>query len=114
MAGPPRWGGCRRVTNKIIRIVDGDAPVTSRKRAACYGNCGSDHHISQLKADAVDFGTANNYRLRDKIMRKLGYNGNVVDYGNYYITHRGKRYRIQPIAGTHGTGPHLHIGVRRV
>lgn len=112
-SGPPGWGGCRYVTKEVIAIVGDRAPVTSRKRSETYGNPGSDHHVSQTKADAVDFGTANNYRLAQEIRRRLGASGEHADYAHFYISRHGRRYRCQLIAGTHGTGPHLHFGVRR-
>jgi hypothetical protein len=110
--GSPCWGGCRGITDEIISIVSGRAYVTSRKRTETFGNPDSDHHVSQVWADAVDFGIVNAYALRDEVMRRLGVTGPISDYGHYYIYRDGKRYRIQPIAGTHGTGPHLHFGVR--
>lgn len=128
--GPRRWhsgewGSCRGVTNKIIdaawcekgpigvpRVVWKVAAVSSRKRTETFGNPGSDHHVSQTLADAVDFRYTEAFGLRNNVMARLGVHG-VEDYGNYYITHDGLRFRIQPIAGTHGTGPHFHSGVRR-
>lgn len=110
------WGGCRGVTNEVIRFVAQDSPgipVTSRKRVALFGNPGSDHHVSQLRADAVDFGTANNYGLGVRIAHHLGGSWSR-DYESFEIRYDGRRYRVQIIAGTHGTGPHLHVGVRRV
>jgi len=108
------WGGSRYWTNRIIRIVDGRAGVTSRKRTETYGNPGSDHHVSQTVADAVDFATANNHALKDEISRRLGGPPHPSDYQDFYLRRRFRTYRIQAIAGTHGTGPHLHYGVRRV
>lgn len=107
-----RWGGSRAVTNEIIRIVKGRAPVTSRKRVETFGNPGSDHHVLQRTADAVDFGIANAYDLAREIARKLGGSWDG-DYDSFTIVRKGKSYRVQQIAGTHGTGPHLHCGVRR-
>lgn len=111
-----QWGGSRGVTNEIIRIVAGRAPITSRKRAASdplsIANPNSDHSGQNLVADAVDFGTANNYALGREIAHRLGGSWNS-DYQSFYIIFDGKRYRVQIIAGTHGTGPHLHVGVRR-
>jgi hypothetical protein len=108
------WGGSRAVTNEIIRIVDGRAPVTSRKRTATFGNPGSDHHVSQRTADAVDFGIAEAYSLARDIAARLGVAGGWTgDYDSLTIERNGRSYRVQMIAGTHGTGPHLHCGVRR-
>lgn len=106
------WGGCRGVTNEVIAVVNGRVPITSRKRWATFGNPGSDHHMSQRNADAVDFGTAENYDLAREIVSKLGGSWSG-DYDSFVITRKGKNFRVQIIAGTHGTGPHLHVGVRR-
>ena len=120
-----RWSRCRGVTNKIIdaawchqaprgmpRLAWKAMFVSSRKRTLTFGNPGSDHHVSQKDADAVDFRFAEAFGLRNAIMRRLGI-GSVQDFGNYPIRHYGNAFRVQPIAGTHGTGPHLHMGVRR-
>lgn len=108
------WGGSRTVTNEVISIVrdvNSGIPITSRKRS--WGSWGSDHNVAQARADAVDFGTANNHWLKNKISRSLGGPVQLRDYGSFHITRNGKRFRVQIIAGTHGTGPHLHVGVRR-
>jgi hypothetical protein len=107
------WGGSRGVTNEVVRIVGGRAPITSRKRTATFGNPGSDHHVSQLTADAVDFGIAEAHWLKNEISRRMGGPPMLTDFGSFTIERKGKRFRVQIIAGTHGTGPHLHVGVRR-
>lgn len=114
-----KWAGCRAVTNKAIRIVDGRAPVTSRKRWELFGNPDSAHYRGNKTKDGVDFGTAENYSLAREIARELGgeWSG---DYDSFTITfksrfwRRARRFTVQIIAGTHGTGPHLHVGVERV
>jgi hypothetical protein len=111
------WGRSRGVTNRIIDIVRELHPnvkVTSRKRVELFGNPGSDHHVSQLRADAVDFDLVEAHVTADKISQRLGGPWNVVDYQRFNIRHNGRTFRIQLIAGVHGTGPHLHVGVRRV
>lgn len=107
------WAGSRGVTNEVIRIVNGRAPITSRKRWELFNNPSSDHYMLNRTADAVDFGTASNYELANEIARKLGGSWSG-DYDSFIITRKGKQFRVQIIAGTHGTGPHLHVGVRRV
>jgi hypothetical protein len=107
------WGGSRAVTNEVIRIVDGRVGISSRKRDETYGNPDSDHHVSQKSADAVDFLTGENYALAREIAQRLGGSWSG-DYDSFIIQRNGKLYRVQIIAGTHGTGPHLHVGVRRV
>ena len=108
------WGGSRAVTNEVIGIVGKRAQVTSRKRTETFGNPGSDHHVSQKLADAVDFGVAEAHWLKNEISRKLGGPAKLEDYGTFIVKRNGYSYRVQIIAGTHGTGPHLHVGVRRV
>lgn len=107
------WGGARTVTNEITGIVAGRAPITSRKRMATFGNPGSDHHVSQKHADAVDFGVAEAHSLKNEISRRLGGPSPLADYGSFNVRRNGRTYRVQIIAGTHGTGPHLHCGARR-
>ena len=113
-----QWGGSRAVTNEVIRIVDGRARVTSRKRAAgdplSIANPSSDHSGQNTTADAVDFGIAEAHWLKDEISRKLGGPTTLTDYGSFNVRRNSRAYRVQLIAATHGTGPHLHVGVRRV
>jgi hypothetical protein len=110
------WGGSRYFTNRVIEIVGDRAPVTSRKRVATFGNPGSDHHVSQLLADAVDFGIENAQDLMDEVARKLGGPSDVVDFQSFTVRHprTGRLYRAQLIAVTHGTGPHFHAGFERI
>lgn len=108
------WGGSRAVTNEIVGIVGSRAVVTSRKRTQTFGNPGSDHHVSQRNADAVDFAIADAHWLKDEVSRKMGGPAQLPDYAAFQVRRNGHTYRVQGIAGTHGTGPHLHFGVRRV
>lgn len=108
-----RWGGSRQVTNEIIRIVDGRAPITSRKRWELFGNPGSDHYRGNKSADAVDFGIDSAFWLAEEIARKLGGSWDG-DYDSFTVVRGNKQFRVQLIAGTHGTGPHLHTGVARI
>jgi len=88
-----------------------------RKRAAndplSIANPGSDHSGRNLNADAVDFGIASAYSLGSEIARKLGGSWST-DYQSFNVRRNGRTYRVQIIAGTHGTGPHLHCGVARI
>lgn len=112
------WGGSRQVTNEIIAIVAGRARVSSRKRAAgdplSLANPGSDHNALNRLADAVDFAVADAHWLKNEISRRLGGPAVLADYGTFTVVRGGRTFRVQMIAGTHGTGPHLHCGVRRV
>lgn len=113
-SGPDTWGGCRAVIdNEVLPVYQKyGVPITSRKRTETYGNPTSDHHVSQVNADAVDGGVATAYGIQDKVGESVGV-GDMQDYVNEYFTYEGVRFRIQTIAGTHGTGPHLHTGIRR-
>lgn len=114
-AGAPTWGGCRYVTNEVIGIVNanGGYGVTSRKRTETYGNPSSDHYTGNSLADAVDFATGNNYSLAQTIRSRLA-GGTHREYESFTIRRDGHTFRGQLIAGTHGTGPHLHFGCRRI
>jgi hypothetical protein len=107
------WKGCRMVTDEIVREVGTRAPVSSRKRTETFGNPGSDHHVSQQDADAVDFAIAEAHWLKNDVSRRLGGPQTLAVFGTFIIERYGMRFRVQIIAGTHGTGPHLHAGVRR-
>ncbi len=67
-----------------------------------------------MLADAVDFGIAEAHGLKHELSRKLGGPATLPDYGTFHTRRKGRTYRHQLIAGTHGTGPHLHYGVERV
>lgn len=113
-----QFGGSRAVTDEVVRIVGGRAPVTSRKRPANHplsiGNPSSDHSGQNTLADAVDFGIAEAHSLKNEISRKLGGPAQLADFGSFVTRRNGHSYRVQIIAGNHGTGPHLHVGVKRV
>lgn len=113
----PLWAHCRGVTNRVIDIVNDEmgrkVGITSRKRWELFGNPSSDHYRGNVTADAVDFALVEAHELADKISRRLGGPQNIQDYEHFYITHNKRRFRIQIIAAQHGTGPHLHVGVKR-
>lgn len=111
--GTGTWGGSRSIIDQeVIPFVQSrtGAPVTSTKRS--WGSWGSDHNVVQVLAYAADFGVGEAHGLADDLGRHLGI-GPIVDYASYYIFRSGRRFRVQIIAGTHGTGPHLHVGIRR-
>jgi hypothetical protein len=113
-AGSPHWGGSDDILENEVEPVarSWGFPVTSAKRYDTLGNPSSDHYVGNTTASARDFGAGTNYPFRDACMRALGVNGPISDYGSYYITRAGRRFRVQPIAQNHGTGPHCHIGIR--
>jgi hypothetical protein len=107
------WGGSRAVTNEIIRHMEKIRPgvvVTSRKRWETFGNPSSDHYMGNKTADAVDFALANDYGAARQLAARMGGSWGQ-DYGSFHVKRNGKWFRVQLIAGTHGTGPHLHAGV---
>lgn len=113
--GAPHWGGSADVADIFVRPVlkRHGIPETSTKRTETYGNPDSDHHVSQVLAYAIDGGIANAYAVGDEIGEAVGV-GTVDDYVSENFVEDGHTYRIQVIAATHGTGPHLHTGIRRV
>ena len=116
-SGSGSWDGTKSIIqNEVMPIARqwGISP-TSAKRWETYGNPGSDHWMGNRNAFAKDFATDSNGAFGAAIARELGigYSGLSDDYKSYYIVRGGKNFRVQIIAGTHGTGPHLHIGIRR-
>lgn len=117
--GSPHWGGSRDVMDRFVVPVyqRHGIPITSRKRAAndplSISNPGSDHNEANVLADALDGGIANAYSVGDEVGEAVGV-GSVDDYVTENFVVDGHTYRIQVIAGTHGTGPHLHTGIARI
>ena len=114
-----RWAGSRFFTNRAIEHIDrirNRPTITSRKRLTAFGNPQSDHWIRNRTADAVDFALVNDHAAATSLARRLGWDGGGTfpDFGTWTTTRDGATYHHQLIAGTHGTGPHLHYGVRRV
>jgi hypothetical protein len=119
------WGGSRFYTNRAIEFIDSirspNPAINSRKRFATFGNPGSDLHVSQIRADAVDFNLVEDHDAATKLARHFGWRGSGTfpDYGTFTTQRkvwplgRVHTFRHQIIAGTHGTGPHLHHGVER-
>lgn len=115
------WAGSRYFTNRAIEHIDAikdpNPAVTSRKRLTAFGNPSSDHWVANVTADAVDFGLVNDQRAATRVAKALGWagTGEFPSFGRFWRKHptNGQWYRIQIIWTTHGTGPHLHVGVRR-
>ena len=114
--GQGPWKGTKTIVEQeIVPVLENaGVPITSRKRWTSFGNWASDHWRGNRDAYAVDGGTANNTALKNRVYRKLARkkSGTIDDYEAFYFTRSGRRYRGQLIAGTHGTGPHLHCGVK--
>jgi hypothetical protein len=114
--GAPHWAGCRFIMDEIVvpELVEDHVVITRRKSPASHPlsqqNPGSDHNEANVRADAVDGAIANAHTLADEIGGELGV-GDVVDFVSETFVVEGHRFRVQIIAGTHGTGPHIHIGL---
>lgn len=114
-SGAPYWGGSRAFFNQLIKPYTAEKhgyPIRSEKRSQTGG---SDHAITSVNAYAVDFGTSENYAYGAEIGRLLGvpYRGREDDYKFFSFSAGGRRWRVQIICQTHGTGPHAHIGIAR-
>lgn len=116
-SGKGPYAGTQSVAMEIARIVEkhrGPGKTGSQKRWETYGNPGSDHYEGNKDAYAIDFLLVNDYSMARIIYAELTGNPGSDwpgDYSNFYIPRGGHTFRIQLIAGTHGTGPHLHAGV---
>lgn len=109
-----RWGGSRYYTNRANRVVLERHPgtrTTSRKRAVLLGNTASDHNFTSTRADARDWARVDDHATKNAISRANGGPATIADFGTWTTVRNGRTYRHQIIAGTHGTGPHLHYGV---
>ena len=113
--GTGSWGGSRsvaRIGEKVIKRRG--YTITSRKRWATFGNPSSDHWRGNPNAYALDAATANNRGLALEIAKAYG-RDSVQDYQTFvYEAPNGRRFAVQIIYSTHGTGPHLHLGVHRI
>ena len=116
-SGTGSWGGSKSIiVNEVLPVgAKWSIATTSKKRWETYGNPDSDHYRGNKDAFAVDFATDSNYAFAADIGDALGiaYDGPGDDYRSFYIERAGHNFRVQLIAGTHGTGPHTHIGVKR-
>ena len=123
--GEGPWGGAMSVAERIIAPVYArhGIPVTSRKRPASdplsISNPSSDHNEANTTAYALDAGTANNFTLAKEVVAELTAAADQViegtwaaDYDSISLRFGPTTMRVQIIAGTHGTGPHLHVGLR--
>ena len=110
-AGSTHWGGCADVHEDEVEPAAG-TQAHSTKRTETYGNPTSDHHVSQVWAFAGDFPPSVDLAIRIARRLGIGYNGYADDYKLYYVYREGRQIRVQIIASNHGTGPHVHSGLR--
>lgn len=114
--GPWGWGGGKLVMVFVVYPImkrRGISP-TSGKRRETYGNPSSDHFFLNVWAFAKDWATTNNYPAAQEIRSALTPGELHNDYEEFFFTMFGVTFRGQIIAGTHGTGPHLHVGFKRI
>lgn len=118
-AGPSRrpGGAAKAVPVRAARVVDSWAeefgvPVTAREEPGHA--VGGDHDPSVRGATARDYGGSEEARRRlfRRITRELGVKGARFKGDDINVTVNGVRWQI--ISRDHGTGPHLHVGWRRV
>ena len=86
-------------------------PITARQEPGHA--TGGDHDPAVKGATARDFGGDEATRKAAflRITRKLGVKGAVYKGADINVTKDGVRYQI--ISRDHGTGPHLHAGLRK-
>lgn len=115
LPGFPYWAGGKRIMRTEVWPVVKPTGIqpTSGKRKETFGNPSSDHFWLNIFAFAKDYATANNQELAQRIRAALDPGGVHHDYESFFIERYGYIYRVQIIAVTHGTGPHLHVGIKR-
>lgn len=117
-SGKGPYEGAKSVAREIEAVVERKRGECSgsEKRAATHplslSNPGSDHNEANRDAYAIDFLLVDDYEMATIIAAHFGVDW-AGDYSNFYVERGGRTFRVQLIAGTHGTGPHFHEGVRR-
>lgn len=111
--GPGKRG---RPLPRAVSLVDEligqhGAPITAKQEPGHAS--GGDHDPSVKRATARDVGGDEQTRERifRDLTRRLGVKGAVYKGADINVTRGGVRYQI--ISRDHGSGPHLHIGMRR-
>lgn len=87
-------------------------PVTARQEPGHAA--GGDHDPAVKGATARDFGGSEAARKAafTKLTRQLGVKGATYKGADINVVKNGIRYQV--ISRDHGTGPHLHVGMRKV
>lgn len=117
-SGEGPWGGSESVEREIEAVVEKKRGECSgsEKRAATdplsVGNPSSDHNAANTTSYAIDFYLVADYETAYAIAAHFDAEW-AGDYDSFYVERGGRTFRVQLIAGTHGTGPHLHTGTRR-
>lgn len=102
-------GDIGNVGNWLERITG--LPVTAKQEPGHAS--GGDHDPAVKGATARDFGgdEATRKAAFKKLTRQLGIRNAVYKGADINVVKNGLRYQI--ISRDHGTGPHLHVGVRK-
>lgn len=112
------WGGTENLLIPWSKRAHkmGLATTSAKRDSSPAGGAGtaSDHHVSQSGASARDWSgsRANMQRLSREIAQFLGVDD--YQYGGRDVNVTRGGYRYQLITRPHGTGPHVHLGVRKV
>jgi hypothetical protein len=117
-SGTGPYGGSESVEREIERVVEakrGECSGSEKRSASdplSIANPGSDHNEANTNAYAIDFYLVNDYEIAYIVAAHFDADW-AGDYDYFYAVRGGKTFRIQLIAGTHGTGPHFHTGTAR-
>lgn len=97
---------------KSIEQLAGGIPITAKQEPGHAS--GGDHDPAVRGATARDFGGGEAERKAafERIARELGVKGAVYKGRDLNVTKGGIRYQV--ISRDHGSGPHLHVGLRKV
>lgn len=112
------WGGSEGLLIPWSKRAHGRGlTTTSAKRSGSpAGGAGtaSDHHVSQTDASARDWSgdTKAMAGLSKDIAAYLGVKRYRYGGADINVTRNGYRYQL--ITRPHGTGPHVHLGIRKV
>jgi hypothetical protein len=105
-------GGLRGAVNLVDTVIGSyGAPITAKQEPG--HTPGGDHDPAVKGATARDIGgdEATRKRIFSELMERLGVEGATYKGPDVNVTRGGVRYQI--ISRDHGTGPHLHVGIRR-
>lgn len=113
-AGSPHWGGAEDILKlEVVPVAERMGRyITSGKRSETFGNPSSDHYVGNTTASARDFQPGVDLAIAIAKQLGIGYYGYGQDYQSFYISRAGRTFRVQIIASNHGTGPHVHVGVK--
>lgn len=118
------WGGSQRVAERAIApALAAGGYITSRKRddtmtLLAGSTRGSDHHVGNLQAYAIDFGVNRDLAVGDRVFSAIrqtfGIPTTAGSYTRYNITDGGQVFSLQLLWRVPDHFDHVHLGVRRV